>query len=191
MHDDRASRALSAGFFEFVCPATIIGHGFAFEEFIAAGIAWVIDQHDDCFAFNIEPGIIVPAIFRGNDAIANEDQFRVLPAGFIAVLLLGPHDRVFAQCQRIGLARRAARHGELRGIFVEALLNHANGLEPSAILARRLQADTFHFRGEPISCFLTLLSRWCATFKGIIGEDGDALTQIIGADRCGRVCRQR
>ena len=88
--------ALAGGFLVLVGPTTVIGHGFAIEEFrVARGKPWVIDQHDDRLARIILTGIIVPVIFRRDRAIADKHDVRWIEREFIRVLALGPEDHVF------------------------------------------------------------------------------------------------
>ena len=191
MDDDRAGRAAATSFLELVSPATIIGHGLAFEELVFAGVAWIIDQHHDGLARHIKALIIVPAIFWCDDTIANKNQFRARPCGFRAILFLGPDDGVFFQSHRKIFPRCAAGEGQSRSVFVERLLDHAHGLEPGAVFARWLQSNTFHFRGNPVCGLLAFFACRAAAFKGVIRKRGNALTQIVGPNGSGCAFWQR
>ena len=97
--DYRAGSTLPSRFLKLVGPAAIIGHGLAFEEVILAGIAGIVDQHNNGFALDIQTFVIVPAIFGSDHTIANKNKFGVGPACFVPILSLGPEDGVFLEGQ--------------------------------------------------------------------------------------------
>src|SRR3546814_8363079 len=41
----------------------------------------VVDEYDDSLPFHVEPGIVVPALFGGVDAVTDEDDVAVLDRG--------------------------------------------------------------------------------------------------------------
>ena len=78
VHNQRHRCALTRCLFKLVGPAAVIGHGFASEKFcIAGGKARVIDKHHHSLAFDVDIFIVVPAIFRRDDAVADKYQFAV------------------------------------------------------------------------------------------------------------------
>ena len=84
MDDQNGSSTLTRGFFKFICPASVIGHGLATERAIKTFIfeIGVVDHDDDGFALNVDASIIVPALFRGDNAVADKDHFALLNIGF-------------------------------------------------------------------------------------------------------------
>ena len=93
MDDDRSGCALAGGFFKFVRPATIIGHGLALEELcITCGETGIVHQDDNCLARVVLVSVVVPVIFRRDDTITNEDHIRWCERNLIGVLMLGPDD---------------------------------------------------------------------------------------------------
>ena len=71
---------LARGFLELVGPAPVIGHRATFEQTIAPRRlpVGIVDQDDHGLPVHIQPGIVVPALFGGDDAIADEDDRTVL-----------------------------------------------------------------------------------------------------------------
>src|SRR5690606_11393484 len=80
VNDDRGGGALPGRFLELVGPASVIGHratvefAFGFSDFPVR----IVDEDDDRLPLYIKPGIVVPALFGGVDAIADEHDRAVL-----------------------------------------------------------------------------------------------------------------
>src|SRR3546814_17532205 len=75
--------ALPRGFLIFVRPAAIIGHRAAVEfalGFLGLPVG-IVDEDDDGLPLHVEPGIVVPALFRGVDAVTDKDDVAVLDRG--------------------------------------------------------------------------------------------------------------
>src|SRR5207245_351927 len=84
MHDDRGSRSFLRSDFVFVGPTTVVRHRGPLEHLVIKlqRVAWVrygriVDQNDNRFAAHIEAFEIVPAVFRGDNSIADEHQLRL------------------------------------------------------------------------------------------------------------------
>src|SRR5687767_3502626 len=75
MNNKTAFCTLACGFFKLICPTTVVGHGFAFEQDrILGSKAGVIDHYEHHLIFYIETCIIVPIIFGGYYAEAGENE---------------------------------------------------------------------------------------------------------------------
>jgi hypothetical protein len=48
------------------------------------------------------------------------------------------------------------------------LLDHADGLKPGAILARRLDTNALQITGDPVCCQLANFRSWTAALESII-----------------------
>ena len=78
VHNQRAGSALPGRFFKFVGPATVIGHRIAGEQFWILGRKTrIVDKHHHGFAFDIQTFIVIPVVFRCDNAVTNKHQFRV------------------------------------------------------------------------------------------------------------------
>ena len=140
MDDQRADRAVAGCFLELVGPAAIIGHGLAAElaerVFALRGFkVRVVDQEDGDLALQVHALEIVPAAFRGGDAIADKDHRRIgdgdlvlgLEGGEINLLAKGP--RGGGAILRDRQAFRLAKAGVEQG----------HGLYPLAVRTTRFQ----------------------------------------------------
>ena len=85
MHDDGGRGAKFRRHFIFVSPAPVIGHALAFEhgriEFgriVGVGKRGIVDQHHQRLAAQIGAFVVVPAKLRRDNAITDEDHFRVI-----------------------------------------------------------------------------------------------------------------
>lgn len=84
VNDEARGGAFGGGDFVFVGPATVVGHRVALEdggiEFAGGGIdhGRVVDEHEDGLAADIEALVVVPAILRCDNAVADEDDVGVL-----------------------------------------------------------------------------------------------------------------
>ena len=84
MHNEGGGGAFLGGDLVLVGPATVVGHGAAFEHRIVefrrvprVGHRRVVDKHHDSLAAHINSFEIVPAVLRSHDSIADEHQLRV------------------------------------------------------------------------------------------------------------------
>ena len=76
MDNQHSGCTLTRCFFVLIRPATVIGHRFAAKlasQILSVKIR-VVDHHDNGFAFYIDTGIIIPALFRGDNAMADKDH---------------------------------------------------------------------------------------------------------------------
>ena len=135
MDNEHGGSPLARGFLIFVRPAAVICHGLAAEftsQILGIEIR-VVDHDDNGFAFNIDPRIIVPALFRGNDAVADENQFVSIKRGF-GDFAVAADDKIAAICKRgslAGFVSNAQRRHILGSNF-----NERNVLRPAAVVAR-------------------------------------------------------
>jgi hypothetical protein len=65
--------SLTGGFFDFVGVAAVVAHGLAAETALILERR-IVDQHEQDFSGDIDAVVIVPALFRGVDSIADEDE---------------------------------------------------------------------------------------------------------------------
>ncbi len=84
--DEGGDGTVAAGFFKLIGPAAVVGEGFAFEE-ICIGGGWFVDDDDDGLALDVDAGVVVPVVFRRDDAVADEDEGDV-EGGFVGVSLV-------------------------------------------------------------------------------------------------------
>ena len=132
--DDRGGGALARGFLELVGPAAIIGHGAAVERTGQARrlIIRVIDQDQHRLALHVQAGIVVPALFRGVDAIADEHHRAVLDLdpGLGGAIGTDHHFRAIGGSDGRLAAGEAQRRDILGGD-----LDQRHVLEPAALVA--------------------------------------------------------
>src|SRR5579884_4568319 len=88
MDENRASGAAASRFFILICPSTVVGERLALEEFFVSGRRF-IDHHQQHFAANIDPLVVIPVIFRGFDSIAHKDDGRIDISGLSLRLVVG------------------------------------------------------------------------------------------------------
>ncbi len=131
--DDQHRRgALPRGFLIFVRPAAVIGHRAAVEfalGFLGLPVG-IVDEDDDGLPLHIEPGIVVPALFGGVDAVTDEDD--------VAVLDRGLRLHAIAECDivlRILRGDRRLAAGEAqRGCVLRGDLDQRHVLRPLAVV---------------------------------------------------------
>ena len=138
MHDQRACRALPRRFLELIRPAAVIGHPLALERaaLVLGVIVRIVDQDDRDLPLHVDPGIVVPAEFRGIDPVTDKDQRRIGQAGFRhgavrtghVIVAIGKAQRLSADLDR---QRRIVRPGDFQ---------RRHFLGPAALVAR-LQAS--------------------------------------------------
>ncbi len=135
VNDQGGSGALARRFLVFVGPAAVIGHRLAGEQGRIPGlIAGIVDQDDHRLAAHVEPLVVVPAVFRRDNAVADKDHVALRDL-LVFADPLGPHHHVLGiiENQRLGIA---ARNGELR-VRVGGDRDQRDGLRPLAVVARR------------------------------------------------------
>ncbi len=75
MNNNGTRGALTAGFFIFIAPATVIGHGCALKlATFRVFKSRVVNQNHYGFSVYIQPFVIIPVVFRGIDAITNKNE---------------------------------------------------------------------------------------------------------------------
>ena len=143
MHDDRGGGTVAGRFLIFVGPAAVIGHRAAVEE--AADVrllpVGIVDQDQHRLAAHVDAGIIVPALFGGGDAIADEDDRAVLHRDMrLDAVGTDHHLRPVGERDRRARASEGQRRDVLRGD-----LHQRHVLIPAALVAGREAR-----RGEPL-----------------------------------------
>ncbi len=105
MNDDGHVSALTRGFFELICPAPVIGHGLAVEKrSVAGGIAGIVHEHHYGLASGIHARIVIPVVFRCDNAVADKYHIAVTDIDFID--------------DAPGTTREAATHGQVHQLTV-------------------------------------------------------------------------
>ena len=96
MNDQNGRCTLTCGFLIFVGPASIIGHRFSAERTFQTGIlkVRVVDHDDDRLAFDVDACIIIPALLRGDNAMAYKDHIALLDLGLRCLAVAA--DDIFA-----------------------------------------------------------------------------------------------
>src|SRR5260370_30389167 len=101
MNEQNCDRPFAGGFFEFVCPAPIIGERLAGEKPGIIGRRFV-GHHHKHFAFEVDIFIVVPLVLGSINAIADENKVGVNIAAGILGLIGG--NILFARLQLYFLA---------------------------------------------------------------------------------------
>ncbi len=70
--DQHACGALHRADLVLVRPASVVRHRAAAEDVVARRI---VHEHDERLAFHVDALVVVPVVFRRDDAVADEDQF--------------------------------------------------------------------------------------------------------------------
>ncbi len=175
-----ALRALPRGLLDLVGIAAVFGHGVAFEHRgIFRGIARIVRQHHHRLAVNIEIRVVIPRIFRRDDAVADEYHFAVRHIDF-RHRALGPNDHILAEHQIAAAAwrrdgqRRIGAGGDLHQRHLLHVARAIAGLQTQLVKILDQVADRLVFSGR---------SRFAA-LKIIGGQHAD----VIAVGRCRR-CR--
>ena len=189
MDDDRGGCALARGFLIFVGPAAIIGHRAAVEGAGQAGrlVIGIIHQDDDGLPLHIHAGIVVPALFRGVDAIAHEDDRAVLDRNMRLGRAIGA-DHHFGAIGG-GDGGFAAGEGQRRDIL-RGDLDQRDILEPAAIIAG-LQAQLREFGREQRQRLLLARRSGRAPFIGVGRQFLHQPLHRVDRWACGGGCRLR
>ena len=191
MDQDDAGRALAGRFLILVGPAAVIGHRIAVEEAgFGIGIAGVVDQHDHRLALDIDALVIVPAVLRRDDAIADKDQVRAVERDLVGGAL-GPEHHVFIR----GQAERLAIVGDVEAgrAFIQRDFQQRHRLEIAALIAG-LETDAGHLVGDPLAGGDPARRGRRAALEFIVREGRDHAAHIGFRDRsagnCGIVRRR-
>ena len=176
MHDQRTRRALPGGFLILVGPAAIPGHPAAFEQavFIGLRIVRIVDEDDRDLPLHVDAGIVVPAEFRGVDAIADEHQFGIADVGL-------RRDAVTARDEI--LARReqhrflAAGDGQARTVL-PGDFHRRHVLRPAAVVAG-LEASGLELLDQVGNRLVLTRRAGRAAFKGVGRQRADHFLQRL------------
>ena len=91
MNYDGADGSATRGFFILIRPASVIGEGRAVEEL------WIVRrrlarEENNHFAAHVDARVVVPLVFGGGDAVADEDRFGI--EGDVGLLLKRDADKI-------------------------------------------------------------------------------------------------
>ena len=116
--DERACRAAARRLLELVGPPAVVGHrraverpGVELRRVRGIGYRRIVDEHHQRLAFEVDALEVVPVVLGRGDAVADEDELRILDAGAVGDVL-GPRDDVVTPLEgRACLARHHQRLG--------------------------------------------------------------------------------
>ena len=178
MHDDRRRRALPRRFLIFIGPAAIIGHGAPAERAfqVLCFIVRIIDEDDDCLPLHVHALVIVPALLRRVDSIADEDNIAVLD-------LRLRHDAITVNDQIcfIGKVERCLAAADLQaGCRIGCHPHHRHVLKPAALVGG-LEPGSREATGDIPNRLVLARCRRRAAFKGVRRQRlGDFLQRVDG-----------
>ncbi len=186
MDDQHAGGALTKGLFVLEAPPPIVGERAASEEGGVVGGRLVGEQQDD-LAGDIGVFVVVPAEFRGDDAMSDEDDAGVeIDVGLLAMTepdeSVGPGDSGCGAAGTPGEGRgRAGLDGNKRDLLKVAAVAGRKGAGPLELIGDVVGREC-----------LTGRSRFAALHI-VAGEDLDGFCDSRGADRwrLGLVRRRR
>ncbi|VTO13307.1 Uncharacterised protein [Brevundimonas vancanneytii] len=177
MHDQHARRALTCGFLELVGPAAVIGHGLA-----AEGVqrrvfeVGVVDQDDDHLAAHV--GLeVVPLTLGRADAVADEDQRRVLQVDAVAGQA-GRHGDFLALRQRLAPVAQL----QLARDVGDGEAVQADRLGPAAVLAARREAGGRILAAQVVDDLLLGRGGDAAPLEAVVRQDADVLGNARGVE---------
>ena len=189
--DERRRGPLGRGDLIFVRPAAVIGHRLPLEhrrvELLGmrrVGDGRVVDEHHDRLAADVDPLVVVPAVLRRDDAVADEDDLGVLdldlrrrpPRDGDPVLGRLEVDRCATDCDRP--RRRLGPEPDQRDV-----------LEIRPVGVARLQPHRPELLDEVRDRLLLPRGPRPAPLEGVGGEHLDRVENPLAADRLRRRCR--
>ena len=144
MDDDDSGGSLPGRFLVLVGPAAVVGHGVSVEQrLILGGEAGVVHQDDDRAASHVDAFIVVPVVFRCDDAVSHEHQGRVRQSR--------PVDHPFRPAHEFGaesqLGRRTAASNRERRLVGDDGFHQRDVLK-IAVAVAGLQAHLLERIGE-------------------------------------------
>ena len=169
VNDKRSCRPLPCGFFVFISPAAIIGHGIAIEKrAILSCKPRVVDQHDDCFAAYVQAFIVIPIIFRRNRAVPDKNHLRIFYGRFTDNALGPGHIFVrISECAAFTFPFYIQFAVRIGGNF-----DQRNFLE-KAVAVPGLQTELLKFRFEKTDGLFFARGRWLTPLKFIRAQHLD------------------
>src|SRR5258707_11531076 len=88
MNNERANSAMARGLFKFVSPPAVVSKRFAFKELGIVRDRLIHKEQRD-FPFEVNALVIVPAVFRCGNSVANKNDRRVEIRGFRLAFVIG------------------------------------------------------------------------------------------------------
>lgn len=183
VHDQYPGRTAPRRLFVLVGPSAVIGHGLAVEcARLRRFEIGIVDQHHRNLAAQVHALVVVPLALWRTDAVADEDQWRVLQRDrLLRTQALQGH--IVAIDQRLGLApdAQACAH---RAIHLRAHQRH--GLGPAALLAAWLQAGRLELLDQVIDRALLTGAGRRAPFEFVRRQQAHVTRQCLGIDAAAR-----
>ena len=198
MDDDDSGGSLAGRFLVLVGPAAVVGHGVSVEQrLILCGEAGVVYQDDDRAALHVDAFIVVPVVFRCDDAVSHEHHGRVRQAR--------PLDHPFCPAHKFGaesqLGRRTAASNRERrvvgddGFHQRDVLEIAvavSGFEPDELEPVHDVRDGFllSWGGGATALELIRRQRLDVLSESFFIDDSEGGGEVCIAAAEGRECRQ-
>ncbi len=127
-----------------------------------------VRQEQDDLALDVEPGVVVPAVLRGGDAVAGEDE----PAADSARARAADRREVAAPAGEIDATLRPDDL-EAEGLLEVRPALERDFLEPGAVVAARLEAGLLHLGGHVLGGPAVFGRAGLAALELVRGEEGD------------------
>jgi hypothetical protein len=182
VHDQQARETLAGGLLVLVGPPAVVGHGLAAEGALPRFEVGVVDQDHAHLAAKVGAFEVVPVPLGRLDAVADEDQGRVLDDDAVASLQTGADGDLLALGE--GLASSPDREGCGR-LAHDVRLEQRDILGPGPVAPPGLQAGGGELLGQ-IGDRLGLARRSRrAALELVRRQDADMLRHPGGADRSG------
>ena len=168
VNDEHAHSAAACGFFIFVGPATVVGEGFAREEFLVVRGRLIDDDQSD-FALEVNlfavcVGVVVPAVFGRMNSVANKNDWRIDVRHRLAGLVFG--DDVGAINEIDGLALH--RHEEESRLVLDGVNSDKwYALEIGAVVTCGLDAGKSKLSGDVFGCEFAAASSGAPAFEQV------------------------
>ena len=190
MNEDGRRRALEGGDFVLVGPAAVVGQLVALEHrlveprrVVRIGHGGVAREHEDRLAAHVHVLVVVPTVFRRDDAVADEHD-----VGFFHVHFR--HEPRRARHEIVGVTqRRRASAGGQAHFWPGDDARQRHFLHETAVRVARLEAEFFELLRDVLDGKL-LAARSRRTPAEFIGrEHGDVREEVFRVDRV--ECRLR
>jgi hypothetical protein len=194
VHDQHRRRSLPGPFLELVGPAPVVGHRLAAEHLRVErrrvggiGDRRIVDEDDDGLALDVDVLEVVPAELRRLDAVAGEDDVRLVDLRAVGHVLR-PRDHVVFPRERQLL--RALREDERLSLRAGDA-DERDLLDVGAVRVARLEAEILELRFEVADRQVLADAAGRASLELVGGEHLDVLEDHRGIELRHRRQRNR